>query len=72
MTKVIRDCIGFVLLHVRIRSVIGLENSCHPLNQSDAKLKAITTWSLSFSYASGRLRVSTLSSDWLNLRAIFN
>ena len=32
--KVIRNCIGFALL----RFVIGLENSRHPLNQSDAKL----------------------------------
>ena len=37
MSKVIRDCIGFALL----RSVIGLENSRHLLNQSDAKLKPI-------------------------------
>ena len=35
VSKVIRDCIGFALLC----SVIGLENSCHLLNQSDAKLK---------------------------------
>ena len=35
MSKVIRDCIGFALLCV----VIGLENSCHPLSQSDARLK---------------------------------
>ena len=34
-----RDCIGFALL----RSVIGLENSRHLLNQSDAKLKPIAT-----------------------------
>ena len=34
--------IGFALL----RSVIGLENSRHPLNQSDAKVKPIATWSL--------------------------
>ena len=47
VSKVIRDCIGFALL----RSVIGLENSRHPLNQSDAKLKPIATWSLAFSRA---------------------
>ena len=35
VSKVIRDCIGFALLC----AVIGLENSCHPLSQSDAKLK---------------------------------
>ena len=47
MSKVIRDirdCIGFVLL----RSVIGLEISRHLLNQSDAKVKPIATWSLAF------------------------
>ena len=60
MSKVIRDCIGFALL----RSVIGLENSRHPLNQSDAKLKPIATWSVAFSRASGSLHVLTLSSDW--------
>ena len=37
----ILDCIGFALL----RSVIGPENSCHFLNQSNAKLKPITNWS---------------------------
>ena len=42
-----RDCIGFALL----RSVIGLENSSHVLNQSDAKIKPIATWSLAFSRA---------------------
>ena len=40
VSKVIRDCIDFALL----RSVIGLENSRHALNQSDAKLKPISTW----------------------------
>ena len=60
MSKVIRDCIGFALL----RSVISLENSRHPLSQSDAKLKPILTWSLAFSRASSRLHVPTLSSDW--------
>ena len=61
MSKVIRDCIGFALL----RSVIGLENSRHPLNQSNTKLKPFATWSLAFSRASGRLHVFTLSSHWL-------
>ena len=60
MSNVIRDCIGFALL----RSVIGLENSRHPLNQSDAKVKPIATWSLAFSRAWDRLRVFTLSSHW--------
>ena len=63
MSKVIRDYIGFALL----RSVIGLENSRHPLNQSDAKLKPIATLLLVFSRASGQLHVFvfTLSSYWL-------
>ena len=47
VSKVIQDCIGFALL----RSVIGLENSRHFLNQSGAKLKPIATWSLAFSRA---------------------
>ena len=47
VSKVIRDCIGFALL----RSVIGLKKSRHPLNQSDAKVKPILTWSLAFSRA---------------------
>ena len=37
---------GFALLW----SVIGLENLCHPLDQSDAKLKPIAVWSLVFSF----------------------
>ena len=67
VSKVIRDCIGFALL----RSVIGLENSRHPLNQSDAKLKPIATWSLAFSRAWDRLRVFTLSSHWFVVIFIF-
>ena len=59
----IRNCIGFALLC----SVIGLENSRHPLSQSDAKLKPIATWSLAFSCAPGRLHAFTLSSHWLPL-----
>ena len=39
-----RDCICFALL----RSVIGLENLRHFLNQSDPNLKPIVTWSLAF------------------------
>ena len=58
----LRECIGFALL----RSVIGQENSRHhsELNQSDAKLKPIVSWSLAFSRASGRLHVLTSSSHW--------
>ena len=70
MSKVIRDCIGFALL----RSVIGLENSRHPLNQSDAKVKPIATWSLSFSALEvGYLPtyLPSLSSHWLPLKFSF-
>ena len=67
VSRVIRDCIGFALL----RSVIYLENLRHPLNQSDAKVKPIATWSLAFSRAWGRLHVFTLSSHWLPLKFSF-
>ena len=49
--KVIRNCIGFHLL----RSVIGLKNTLHFLNQSDAKLLPITTWLPAFAQALGSL-----------------
>ena len=55
------NCGGFALL----RPVIGPENSWHPLNQSDAKVKTITTWSPAFSRALGSFLVFTLSSHWL-------
>ena len=42
-----RNCISFASL----RFVIDLEDSRHPLNQSDAKLEPIATWSLAFSRA---------------------
>ena len=48
-----------------LRPVIGPENSWHPLNQLDAKIKTITTWSPAFSRALGSLLVFTLSSHWL-------
>ena len=51
--KVIRGCFSFSFL----RSMIGPENSLHSLNQSDAKLKPITTWSPAFSRALGILVV---------------
>ena len=38
---------GFAL----IRFVIGAENLRHPLDQSEARLKSITTWSPAFSRA---------------------
>ena len=67
VSKVIRDCIDFALL----RSVIGLENSRHPLNQSDGELKPIATWSLAFSRAWDRLRVFNLSPHWFIVIFIF-
>ena len=53
-------CFGFASL----RSLIGSKNSRHFLNQSDAKLKPIVTWSHAFSRAWSRLRVFASSSDW--------
>ena len=63
MSKVIRDCIVF-------RSVIGPKNSCPFLNQSDAKLKPIMTWSSAFSRALGSLFVFTFEFS-LALKGIF-
>ena len=44
VSKVTRNCFGFPLL----RSVIGLKNSRHLLNQSNTKPKPIATWSHAF------------------------
>ena len=43
-----------------LRSVIGPENSHHSFNQSDSKLKPITTWSPAFSRVSGCLVIFLL------------
>lgn len=56
MSKVIRDCCDFAFL----RSVIGVENLDHSLDQSDARLKAITSSSPAFSCALGNLLDFTL------------
>ena len=61
LSKVIWDCLGFALL----RSVIGPEYSRHFVNQSDAKLNPIMTWSPAFSRALSILFVVTLISYWL-------
>ena len=45
-----------------------LENSRHPLNQSDAKLKTIVSWSFAFSRASRSLLVFNSCSYWLMTR----
>ena len=60
VSKVIRHCFGFALL----RSMIGLKNSRHLLNQSDANPKPIATWSHAFSRAWRRLRAFASSSHW--------
>lgn len=67
VSKVILACLGFP----QLRFVIGKENSRHPLNQSDAKLKTIATLLLAFSRASRGLLVLTLSPHWLVLMLIF-
>ena len=51
-------------LNALLHSVIGSENSRHSLNQSDAKIKPISTWSPAFSRALGSLAFA-LSSHWL-------
>ena len=61
MPKAIRDCIGIPLL----RSVIGPENLCHSLDQSDAKLKPTTAWLPAFSRALGDLVVFPSTSHGL-------
>ena len=53
--------IGFYLIH----STIGSKNSRHSLNQSEARISPISTWSPAFSRTSGGLPLSTLSSLWL-------
>ena len=60
MSKEFWDCFGIALP----RSVIGPENSYRFLNQSDATLKPITTWSSVFFRALGCLVVFALSSHW--------
>ena len=52
------ECIVYILLC----PVISLENSHHFLNQSDAELKPLMTWSPAFSRAFGAF--FTLSSHW--------
>ena len=44
MVKIIRNCDGFKWFPSP-RSLIGLQNWCHSLSQSDAKLKLIAIWS---------------------------
>ena len=60
VSKVIRVCFGFALLH----SVIGLKLSRHFLNQSEVKPRLIATCSRTFSRALLRLHVFASSFDW--------
>ena len=62
-----RDCFDYTLLCF----VIGRENSCYFSNQSDAKVKPITTWLLAFSRALRSLVAFTFSSHWLLNKGIF-
>ena len=52
--------------------MIGLKNSRHLLNQSDAKPKPIATWSHAFSRAWRRLRVFALSSHRFIVLLLFS
>lgn len=61
MSKVMRDCFVFSSL----RSVIGTKDLCLALDQSDAKLKPVLTWSRAFYRALGSLVVCTMSSHCL-------
>ena len=56
--EIIRDFYGFAMCY----PVIGPENSCQSLDQSNAKLSPITTWSPAFSRAFYGWLVFTLSS----------
>ena len=60
-----RKLCGIVFGTTQFCALIGLQNTGHSLNQSDAKLNPRTIWSLAFSRASGGLLVFTLSSHWL-------
>ena len=62
VSKIIRYCIGIDFLF----SLWLVKKNLRPfLNQSDAKLKPIMTWSPAFSRAITSLVVYTLSSHWL-------
>ena len=60
-----------LLCFVLLRSVVGPENSRHSFNQSNAKLKLITTWSSAFSRALGSLAVWFYFEFSLPLEGIF-
>ena len=60
MSKEIWVFVGFVLL----RSVIGLENPCHTLDQADTKVKSVANVSPAFTRASGHLLLFNVSFLW--------
>lgn len=60
MSKEIRVCVGFVLL----RSVIGLENPRHTLDQTDAKVNLVANVSPAFTRALGHLLLFNVSFLW--------
>ena len=53
-------CNHYRFVYASLRSLIGPENSHHSFNQSDSKLKPITTWSPAFSRVSGCLVIFLL------------
>ena len=61
-------CKSSFRMHPAILLFKILENSRHPLNQSDAKLKTIVSWSFAFSRASRSLLVFNSCSYWLMTR----
>ena len=66
MLKAIWDCLFFSFL------LIGLKNSSHPLNKSDAKLEQISTFSHAFSHTSSCLLFSLQVLIWLHVIPILS
>ena len=66
MLKAIWDCLFFSFL------LIGLKNSGHPLNKSDAKLEQISTFSHAFSHTSSCLLFSLQVLIWLHVILILS
>ena len=66
-SKVSQNLFGFTALF----SVIGLNNSHHPLDQSDTRIKTTATWAIVFSHAFSSFLVFILSSHWLTIMLIF-
>ena len=64
VSKIIRNYIGFAFTFT-FTSLCDWSKTLTPLNQSDAKLKPITTWSPPFSRALDSLVFLTSGSHWL-------